>query len=141
MTSWKLVAAAMKAQRTWANLSPEQKEQVRKKATQAARSAYARMQEPGQPEQARSAPAPTAPAPAPTVSDPAPPAPEPPPATAAAAAQSAAPARPATDALVGLARAHGPRLARQAATHALTRTQGRASQLVRLWQRTQRPSK
>ena len=39
MTSWKLVGAAIKAQRTWANLSPEQKEQVRKKATVAARSA------------------------------------------------------------------------------------------------------
>ncbi|MGI9659174.1 MAG: hypothetical protein ACR2OD_09725, partial [Gaiellaceae bacterium] len=47
MTSWKLVSAAIKAQRTWANLSPEQKEQVRKKASQAARNAYARMQEPG----------------------------------------------------------------------------------------------
>ncbi len=145
MTSWKLVGAAIKAQRTWSNLSPERKEQVRKAATQAARNAYARVQEPGQ--------APTGPR------------------QSAAAANAAAtdhiaqaapggqtnvgqapdadpsnagqrPTPSATETLAGLARTHGPRLARQAAAQAVTRSQGRASQLVGLLRRAQqRPSK
>ena len=187
MSSWKLVGAAIKAQRTWANLTPEQKEQVRQRATQAARTAYARMHDPpqsarpAQPAQApaastaQAAPQPAAQAPPQPAAQappqppaqaapqpraqaapqppPAPAAPQPPPAPAPAPPQpetaSASEGRsqppsatPSAEAVVGLARAHGPRLARQAAMHALTRSQGRASRLVRLWQRTQqRPSK
>lgn len=128
MSSWKLLGAAIKAQRTWANLSPEQKEQVRKTASRAAKNAYARMQEPStQPEAARpeqDAPPPQAGA---TTGNP------------AEDRASAAPATSAAAALAGLAREHGPRLARQAAVRAAARSQGRAGQLVALWKRTQRP--
>ena len=160
MTSWKLVGAAIKAQRTWANLSPEQKEQVRKKATVAARSAYTRMQEPNKPKQAapRAPAGAPAPAPAPAPATPTPAAAEPassaatPPPTAQPQATPASSASaegsastppgatvPTADAWAGLARKHGPRLARQATTYAVSRTRGGASQLVRLWQRTQQP--
>lgn len=128
MSSWKLVGAAIKAQRTWSNLSPEQKEQVRQKAGVAARNAYARMQDPDRPQQQ------PAPAPPPAAESATPEAEEP-------QSSASASGTPAAEALIGMARAHGPRLARQAATHAVARSQGRASQLVRLWRRTQRPSK
>ena len=139
MTSWKLVSAAIKAQRTWAKLTPEQKEQVRQKATQAARNTYARMQDTPQPAQPR-APA-TNPAPPAAAQVAAPTAPQPQPHSAPADADASQPAAAAAaEALVGLAQTHGPRLARQAAMGAMARSQGSASRLVGLWRRAQQRS-
>lgn len=154
--SWKLVGAALKAQRTWANLSPEQKEQVTRAAARAARNAYARMQDPSsQPappaQQAPPAGAAQAPPAATGAATPAQPAaapseapraqPEPPPAAAPDASGEArgdSGAAPSTaEALLALARTQGPRLAQHAASVASTRTQKRAAQLAALWRRTQ----
>lgn len=145
MTSWKLMAAAIKAQRTWANLTPAQKAEVRKAAQKAAANAYTRMNDARQPAPAPNAqsgaPAPppaqgTAPSAAPSLADAETPGTEQP------ASEAPGPEQPGTDAepgFVDLARAHGPRLARQAAANAATRSKETAGQLADFWRRTQRP--
>ncbi len=188
MMSWKLMAAAIKAQRTWANLSPEQKAEVGKAAQKAAVGAYTRFNQ----QKPRAQAAPAAPAAQPAPGAPAAAAPQPPQqpqptgdasanttgAPTAAAntthaaqadapqagapqadppppgegqhAQGAAPpagersdtastaAAAAANAVV-LARAHGPRLARQAASSAATHSRNKASQLYGMWRRSQGP--
>ena len=145
--SWKLVGAALKAQRTWSNLSPAQKEQVRIAAAKAAKNAYARMQEPasGEPVQ----PGATAPPPPTPLQADAPTQPkveqsqaEPGPSAGAraAAGQKKSTAQAAAATVASLTREHGPKLAQQAASAAATRTSKRAAQLAALWRRAQKPS-
>ena len=159
MTSWKLMAAAIKAQRTWANLSPEQKAEVGKAAQKAAVGAYARLNQQKQPAQAAPAAsdASAQPAGAPPVAASAPgatqadtPRADPPPPVEGQAAEGATPpprersdtastAAAAAANAVEMARAHGPRLARQAASSAATHSRNKASQLYDMWRRSQGP--
>ena len=188
MMSWKLMAAAIKAQRTWANLSPEQKANVGKAAQKAAVGTYGHFNR----QKPRAQAAPAAPAAQPAPGAPVAAAPQPPqqpqptgdastnttdaPTAAAStthAAQADAPqagapqadppppdegqpaqgatppagersdtastaAAAAANAVI-LARAHGPRLARQAASSAATHSRNKASQLYGMWRRSQGP--
>tara|TARA_B100000686_G_scaffold304610_1_gene342368 strand:- start:1239 stop:1616 length:378 start_codon:yes stop_codon:yes gene_type:complete len=121
----------MKAQRAWSNLSPEQKEKMRKTASEAARNAYSRVQDSQGDKQSATMK------------------PQTPPAEnqqevnreSAQTNPQTSPPKPGKSAeeILKIARAQGPQIARQAATKIALRSHGRANQILEIWRRSQRP--